>query len=341
MPGRQAVPTVVPIVVDMGGITAEGRVEPRRFTSIASDTDGLVSQVLAKEGDQVQAGQIIVRLDGGTTRSLEAAQAAASVELSAAYEAARVAQAKLDAYPMPRIFVGLTAEQAARNWLEALDAARVGFQPYEGSSRKTLKPNHIFPSLPRRIWFDTNEYKQMAREYKKKLDIAWVNYRKATAWLALEADLESAKARLAQAQKNSAGLQDSSLSTATAGARAALANAEVRAPFAGTITNLDLGVGEVVSAGDAVVTIGDFSSWVVKTTDLTEIDVVNIGDGQPVTVFLDSVPGAHFRGSVQSISQSYTERQGDVVYAATVLLQEQSPLMRWGMTAHVSFAPQP
>ena len=60
------------------------------------------------------------------------------------------------------------------------------------------------------------------------------------------------------------------------GIRAALANAEVRSPFAGTITNLDLKVGEFAASGTPVVTIADLSKWVVKTTDLTEIDVVNV-----------------------------------------------------------------
>jgi hypothetical protein len=102
-----------------------------------------------------------------------------------------------------------------------------------------------------------------------------------------------------------------------------------------------LKLGELVSAGDSVATIGDFSSWVVKTTDLTEIDVVNIRERQPVIVFLDALPGAKLRGIVQSIGQNYSERQGDVVYMVAILLQDRTPTMRWGMTAHVNFARQP
>ena len=39
----------------------------------------------------------------------------------------------------------------------------------------------------------------------------------------------------------------------TAGTRAALANAELRAPFAGPITNLNLKVGEFAASGTPVV----------------------------------------------------------------------------------------
>jgi HlyD family secretion protein len=86
-----------------------------------------------------------------------------------------------------------------------------------------------------------------------------------------------------------------------------------------------------------VVTIADTSSWVVKTTDLTEIDVVKLSEGEPVTVTLDALPEVDFKGNVLAIGQSYSENQGDVVYEVIVLLTDTSPEMRWGMTAKVKF----
>jgi HlyD family secretion protein len=76
---------------------------------------------------------------------------------------------------------------------------------------------------------------------------------------------------------------------------------------------------------------------VVKTTDLTEIDVVNIKEGQPVTVKLDAFPGKEFKGNVFSIGQNFTENQGDIVYEVTILLTDKDAAMRWGMTAVVTF----
>jgi multidrug resistance efflux pump len=187
------------------------------------------------------------------------------------------------------------------------------------------------------VWFDTGEFDDMAMVYKKRLDIAWVNYRKAVAWLALYSDLNSAKATAARIQERYDSLQDTSYSDSTAGPRAALANAEVRAPFSGTVTNLDVKIGEGVSSGTPIVTIGDFSGWVIKTTNLTEIDVTKIRAGQAVAVTFDSLPDATFKGTVESIAQNYTERQGDIVYAATIRLTDENPGLRWGMTAHVDF----
>ena len=121
------------------------------------------------------------------------------------------------------------------------------------------------------------------------------------------------------------------------GIRAALANAEVRSPFAGTITNLDLKVGEFAASGTPVITLADLSSWIVKTTDLTEIDVVNVQQGQPVTLSLDAMQDASLSGQVLSIAQNYSEKQGDIVYEVKVLLTDRNPAMRWGMTAQVNF----
>jgi len=95
--------------------------------------------------------------------------------------------------------------------------------------------------------------------------------------------------------------------------------------------------GSSINAGETAVTVADFSQWLVKTTDLTEIDVVALAENQPVVVTLDALPGVALKGTIQSIGQTYAENQGDVVYEVTVLLTDTNPAMRWGMTASVAF----
>ena len=84
--------------------------------------------------------------------------------------------------------------------------------------------------------------------------------------------------------------------------------------------------------------LADFSGWIIKTTDLTELDVVSISEGQAVLIALDALPEETINGKVQTIGQNYSEKQGDVVYEVTVELTESLPNMRWGMTAVVKFA---
>ncbi len=325
-----AEPTATPsAVVDSGGVSAEGRVEPVRFAQLALSASGQVNDVLVSEGDPVEPGQVIARLDTSQAKTLESAQADATRELTDAYQVVRDAQYRLDQYDVPSEFKGMTAVEAVKSTLDKLNTARANFEPYKNFSDRKIK---IFNTT-----IDTGIYHDTAKVYKKRLDEAWADYRQAVRWLGLESDLDSAQARLAQAQKNADSLQDASFSEDTAGVRAALANAELRAPFAGTVTNLDLKVGEFAAAGQPVVTVADLSSWVVKTTDLTEVDVVNIKEGQLVTLTLDAVPGMTFDGTVQGVSLNYTEKQGDIVYEVTVLLADHDPVLRWGMTAQVKF----
>ena len=53
------------------------------------------------------------------------------------------------------------------------------------------------------------------------------------------------------------------------------------APFDGVVADIQPGLGEVVASGAPVVTFGDFGGWLVKTSDLTELDVVRPEGGRP------------------------------------------------------------
>ena len=268
-------------------------------------------------------------MQNSQAETLEAAQANALQQLTAAYQGVRDAQFKLDNFDIPADFTGMTPTQAVQMTLDKLNAARTAFEPYKDLSEKRLK---LTASEE-----DNGVIKDVAKQTKKRMDDAWEKYRKAVQWLDLDSAVETAKAQLAQAQKDYDSLQDPSFAEDTAGTRAALANAEVRAPFAGTLTNLDLKVGEFAASGQPVLTVADLSSWVVKTTDLTEIDVVNLSEGQAVDLTLDALPDVTLKGNILSIAQNYTEKQGDIVYKVTVLLTDNNPAIRWGMTAQVKF----
>jgi HlyD family secretion protein len=314
-PTAATTPTDIPTVLADTAIISEGFLEPVRYTEIALNASGLVSEVLVREGEQVEAGQVLARLEAGDAKTLEAAQAEAARELTSAYQAVRDAQFQMDNFDVPSDFAGLTPTQAVATTLEKLNTARKAYEPYEHLGKNN----------------DTG------REYKKRLDSAWAKYRRAIQWMELGSNLETANARLSKAQRDYDSLQDASFGEDTAGARAALANAEVRAPFAGIITSLSLKVGEFASAGTPVLTIADTSAWVVKTTDLTEIDVVELAVDDPATITLDAIPGESLKGTVLSIGQSFSKNQGDVVYEVTILLADVKPTMRWGMTAEVKF----
>ncbi len=308
-------PTPIPTVQAEKTIMAEGRLEPVRFAEIGFNVGGLVNEVLVSEGDPVTTGQLIARLDNSQAETLAAAQAKALRDLTDAYEAVRAAQFKLDLFEPPSDLRSLTPTAAVEKTLIDLDQARKDYEPYKYITKGNKNAGY----------------------YKKILDDAWEEYHAAVHWMDLNANLEKAKAELEQAKINFAYLQDGADPEKAAGTRAALANAELRAPFAGTIAKMEIKPGEFATAGQSIVTVADFSTWLVKTTDLTELDVVNIKQGQPVTIHLDALPGKTLNGKVQSVSRSYGENQGDITYEVAMILTDIDPAMRWGMTANVAF----
>jgi len=355
--------TPIPTITADNAIIAEGRLEPTRYVDIAFNANGTVSEVLVSEGEQVTEGQVIARLENSESKQAEVAkaeedflaaqqafdnaEATALGKLADAHEAIRQAQYELDNFDIPSDLRNMSLDEALAYTGTKLDEARVAFEPYKYQReqiQRDIDRENPNPNNPQ-------SYRGTAKVLKKRLNDAWADYNKAIKWATLEATLENAKDELAQAQKeydllsSGSNADEKALAEARyeaaranlAAARAALADVELHAPFDGTVAGLKVKVGETVSPGLVVLSIADFSGWIVKTTDLTELDVVDIAEGQAVSITLDAIPNQSISGKVTSIGQNYTEKQGDVVYEVTVELTESLPDMRWGMTAVVKF----
>ena len=79
-----------------------------------------------------------------------------------------------------------------------------------------------------------------------------------------------------------------------------LLSTKVVAPTRGVVTNLRLGSGQFVAAGQPALTfIEDEGVWV--TAEFRENQLTGIDPGDPVTMVFDAAPGQVFDGSVQSI----------------------------------------
>jgi HlyD family secretion protein len=122
-------------------------------------------------------------------------------------------------------------------------------------------------------------------------------------------------------------------------ARQALSAAEIRAPFAGTIAQINLKPGEQATPGTPAIVLADLTGWQVETRDLTELKVPAVRMGQAVTMQFDALPDLELRGVVESIGQMSRLSSGDVVYPAKIKLLDSDPRLRWGMTALVQFEP--
>lgn len=105
------------------------------------------------------------------------------------------------------------------------------------------------------------------------------------------------------------------------------------APFAGTVGEVLVEAGELVGPGVPVAQLAG-AGWLVETTDLVELDVVRVAEGQPVEVTVDALPGETLRGTVLDVARVAQLTRGDVTYRVRVALDDYPDLpLRWGMTA--------
>lgn len=141
---------------------------------------------------------------------------------------------------------------------------------------------------------------------------------------------------LAEAAVTQAEAQVTKVEADVEAAQKALDRMTLTAPFEGTVGEILTEVGELVGPGFPVVRFADFGGWLVKTTDLTELDVVAVKNGLPADVRIDALPGEVLNGVVTDIATVAAVVRGDVTYEVTIVLDDYDELpLRWGMTASV------
>jgi len=321
--GGTATPTAEAIatVAADNTIIAEGRLEPLRYADIAFTASGRISDIPVTEGQTVTQGQELIRLGDASDTQYAAAQ----LELVSAQKALTdltnsagtdFAQAVID------------LKDAQEDYDKAVD-----YLDYLQKADKV--PQTETRSYLVQTWRGY-EYRTKTKHFKGPAPQDWI--------IEAENDMALKKAELDATQRTYDRLKGGAdaeqlavLEARLEAARAGVAAFSVIAPFDGLVANLNAKLGGSINAGEPAVTVADFSQWLVKTTDLTEIDVVNLQEGQTVSVSLDAIPQAQLTGEILSIGQTFAENQGDIVYEVTILLTETHPGMRWGMTAAVTF----
>ncbi len=113
-----------------------------------------------------------------------------------------------------------------------------------------------------------------------------------------------------------------------------LRQSKLTAPFSGTVVELYINSGEMVSPGTPILLLADLSTLQVKTTDLNEVDVTRIQIGDIVDLSFDALPDTTVTGKVSEISLKNTSGSG-VYYDVFIKLDEIPEELRWGMSSFV------
>jgi HlyD family secretion protein len=261
-------------------VTASGEIKPRNYINIGANAQGIITDLLVKEGDHVKRNQVVARI--------EAIQAQADVQAQ---------QAALNA--------ALADSAAAEAGVKAMDDGVNTSQATLDRSKADLEKAKV-------------DYNRGAELLKEHL-IAQQDFdqRKAAYDGALAAIRES-QARLEQmkAQRTQTAAQLASAQRRVAQSRAGLtrfsdilAKHDAAAPLDGIVTNLPVRVGETVvpgiqnSAASTIMTIADMS-LITAEVKVDETDIISVKLDQSADITIDAIPNKTFKGHVIEIGNT-------------------------------------
>ena len=249
------------------GLTLYGNVDIRKV-DLAFRVGGRVAQLLPEEGDRLQAGQAVARLEATPYRdALQLAQARR--------DQAAALLAKLEAGNRPQEIAQARAQVAERE--ATLTNLETDFARKQKLLASGVIPQQVFDDVNAR----RNEAKARLETARQALKLALAGFRKEDV-AAARADLEAAQAQVATAETS-------------------LGDTELAAPEGGVLLTRVVEPGAVVAPGQTVATLTlDDPVWVRAYVD--EPDLGRIAPGMAAEITTDSAPGHPYHGHVGFIS---------------------------------------
>lgn len=327
-------------------VNATGTIQPEKQTTLAFRGAGRVAEVGVQEGDFVQAGQVLARLE---TTELEFAIQQAELALATAQTQLLRLQRPPSEHDLATAEAALESARASYNKLlagpskEEIKVARTNLAQSEAAleqaqaayDRVSDRPDVAM--LPQAL-----QLEQATIAYEAAKANFELSTRRPTA-----AELASARSAVIQAESSLARLQEGAseeeivlaqlqveqAQLSLDQARHQLEGSELVAPHEGTITQVGIKEGELTGGQPAVV-LTDSSRYHVQV-GIDEIDIGRVAVGQQVTVFLDALPGEMLAGEIDQIASTAQMDTGIVSYKMTVRLAPTDAPLRAGMTANV------
>ncbi|MFN7994638.1 MAG: efflux RND transporter periplasmic adaptor subunit [Bryobacteraceae bacterium] len=261
-------------------VTASGEIKPKNYINIGANAQGLITEILVKEGDHVRKGQLLARLENvqpeAVVNSQKAAVSSAEADSNASEAAVKVGDENL------------RTQQAIIDRSKAdLERAKSDFERAKELYKGQLLAKQDF------------EAKQATYD-------------------AAVAALQEQQTRLVQAraQREQQAAQLASMQRRVAQARSTLTQYSDMlqkfnsyAPLDGVVTNLPVRVGETVvpgvqnSAASTIMTIADMS-LITAEVKVDETDIVSVKLEQKADISIDAIPNKTFKGHVIEIGNT-------------------------------------
>jgi HlyD family secretion protein len=245
-------------------VSTNGKVEPVQSFEAHAPVGTTVKRLLAKEGDHVKNGQLLVQLDDAEARS-QAARALAQVRASQA---------------------DVSAIQSGGNREEVLT---VQAQLVKGRTERDTAQRNL--NALRRLQQQGAASPGEVKEAENQLARADADVK------LLE---QKQKDRYSQAEVARVEAQNKEAQAAYAAAQDIVSQLNIRARFDGVLYSLPVHPGTYVNAGDLVLLEADLSKVLVRAF-VDEPDVARLAPGQNIEVTWDAVPGRTWEGAVNKV----------------------------------------
>jgi len=317
-----------------------GTLIPSAEVDLSFSSGGRLAELLVEVGDQVQAGDVLARLDDTDVQS-KVAQAEINLrlaelqlsELTGMPDALDLAAAQYQLTSaqegLEDLLNGPSAEEILIAQADLATAEKQLQQAQSAYDRVSWRPDAASSSQAMDLWSATASY-----------DKAKANYELAMAGASAE-QIASAQASVAQAQSNLNSLLDgataedleaSQLNVEQARANLATAQAELEdtvmvAPFSGIVSAVTASAEEMVGTG-ALVTLVDLSQPVLELyVDETDLELIDVG--YEVEVVFDALPEEIFKGQVVRVDPVLVEMEGAPTVLALAVLEQPEDSSRW------------
>ena len=327
-------------------VSASGKINPAGEVNLNFSAPGTVQDVLVNEGDPVKQGDVIAKLQ---TDSLELAvkqaeQALATQQL-AYTQAISPTASDVAAAQAAIASASSNLKQLSTPDEIALQIARLQADSANESKRQVEfqwdqikeKP---FGGMPRDILQSQLAQASMAAQIA---ELQYENVKRG----GTDAQKAAARAQVVQAQAQLQKLLGDDRTRALAEAQVKqtelnlevaqqrLKDAVLTSPLTGTVSELNVKVGEQVGTGvlSPAAVVADLSSFHIDV-GIDENSIGALKEEQPVVITIDALPDQTLTGRVDYIAPTATDTSGVVTYKVIISLDKTDQPVRGGMSAN-------
>jgi HlyD family secretion protein len=345
-------------------ITASGKVQPVQSVNISPKNPGIITELDIEQGEKVQKGQIIARMDNSEIK-MRILQFQANLDQAKAQLAESQAGSRPEEIAQAKARVAQAVAQLAiirrGNRDQEIDQARAAVDAAKAQVELTQARVNRYQGLAKEgaVSQDTlDQYisedrraKASLEETERRLSLQKAGNR--------DEDIKRQEAVVTQEREALRRLENGNrpeeiaqLKASVAAANAQLRQQQVqledtiiRAPFAGIVTQKYANVGAFVTptTSASTSTSATSSSIVALATGLEvlaqvpEADIGRIQQGQQVEIVADAYPDQVFKGRVRLIAPEAVVEQGVTSFQVRVVLDSGADKLRSGLNVDLTF----